>query len=193
MAIMRHGPLPGVIHGKLGGFIYVPQPDGTTIIRSETQQRLHSPGERKGQRRMKLATAYFRSVADQPVLKTVYDDEAKSRHMRPCDLIVSDYLTDPIILGIETPEDSDGQGGKVIVVTGDDFKVITVMVVLRNLEGLRAEEGYAVPCHGSLAKVWAYRLKDDALIPNLSAVEVTATDRCSNSTTRIVPWGGTPV
>ena len=42
---MRPSPLAGGIHGKIGGFIYVPQPDGTTIIRSKAQENSQRAGE----------------------------------------------------------------------------------------------------------------------------------------------------
>lgn len=97
MATINRSSINGQLRGKVGGLVYAFQRDGTTTVRSVSEETAPStPGEKKGQRRMQLAHAYVRSVLDDPELWSVYDPQARAVGMRVCDLAMSDFLTDRV-------------------------------------------------------------------------------------------------
>src|SRR5260370_1403180 len=104
--------------------------------------------EQKGQQRMELGHTYLHRVLGEPALNAVYEVEAQARKMRTCDLIMSDFLTDPVIASVDATKFNGLAGGWLLVITGDDFKVTSVGVVLRNAAGQRIEEGFAAPAQG---------------------------------------------
>jgi hypothetical protein len=73
---------------------------------------------RSDQRRMKLGHAYVRAALDDPELRSVYDAEARARGMRVCDLVMSDFLTDPVIVAINTDKYQGRAGDSVIIIGG---------------------------------------------------------------------------
>ena len=165
--------------------VYALQPDGTTTVRSVGVETAPSTErEQKGQHRMKLAHPYVHEVLSDPVLKEAYASEAKKRQMRTCDLAMSDFLKDPVIAGVDVAKYNGRAGGWLLVVTGDDFKVVRVGVVFRNPAGQRIEEGFAVPAQGSVAKAWVYTADKDFASGQTLTIEVTATDRCGHSTVK---------
>jgi hypothetical protein len=140
-------------------------------------------GEQRGHRRMKLGHVYVHAALSDPVLKAAYAREAQNRKIRTCDLMMSDYLQDPVLINVAAAKDNGLAGGCLLVLTGDDFKVTRVWIVVRNEAGLRLEEGFAVPAQGSIARVWVYTAQQNLAAVQTVVVEVTATDRASHSTT----------
>jgi hypothetical protein len=185
--INRSGPT-GPLRGKIGGMIYSLQPNGVTTVRSLGEQSAPStPGEKKGQSRMKRAHAYVRAVLNDTELRAVYDEQARARGMRVCDLVMSDFLTDPVILAVNADRYKGGAGDSVIIIAGDNFKIVRVGVVLRDARQQRLEEGVALPVEPSLFATWFYTTQRDLPPGQLITFEVTATDRCGHSTVKILP------
>lgn len=169
--------------GKVGGIVYAQQPNGTITARSVgVRTAKQTEQERKGQHRMKLGHDFVRGVLGDPVLKAVYASEAQARKMRTCDLVMSDFLTDPTITSVNADKYIGLAGGWLFVMTGDDFKVTRVGIVLRNASGQRLEEGFAVQAQGSAARVWIYTAQQSTAAGQILIVEVTATDRAGHST-----------
>jgi hypothetical protein len=183
MATIRPSGATGQFRGKVGGLIYSLQPDGTTTVRSVGEQTAPSTqGEQKGQRRMKLGHAYVRAALDDPELRSVYDAEARARGMRVCDLVMSDFLTDPVILAVNADRYQGRAGDSVIIIGGDNFKIVRLRVVFRDAQNRRLEEGFAVPVEPSLFASWLYTAQTDLPPGQVITLEVTATDRCGHST-----------
>jgi hypothetical protein len=109
--------------------------------------------------------------------------------MRTCDLIMADFLKDPVIASVDATKFNGLAGGWLLVMTGDDFKVIRVGVVLRNAVGQRLEEGFAIPAQGSSSRVWIYTAQQSLPTGQTLTIQVTATDRAGHSTvaTKIHP------
>lgn len=183
MAIVDPSSPNAHLRGKIGGIVYSRQPDGTLVARSVgVRKKPPSKGERKGQLRMQLGHPYVRSVLGDAELSAIYATEAAARNKRTCDVVMADFLSDPVIMGIDATPYHGLPGGCVLVVTGDDFKVVAVGVVLRNAAGVRIEAGDAVPAQGSVAKVWKYTARQTIDAGQTVTVEVTATDRARHST-----------
>jgi hypothetical protein len=64
---------------------------------------------------MKLGHAYVRAALDDPELRAIYDAEARACGMRVCDLVMSDFLTDPVIVAINADKYQGRAGDSVIV------------------------------------------------------------------------------
>ena len=173
----------GPLRGKVGGMIYSLQPDGTITVRSVGEQTAPSTeGEQKGQHRMKLGHDYVHGVLADPDAKSAYAGEAQKRKMRTCDLVMSDFLTDPVIVSVDAAKYNGRAGGWLLIMTGDDFKVIRVKVTFRNAASQWVEEGFAVRAQGSTAKVWMYTARQDLPGGQTLTIEVTAADRAGHST-----------
>jgi hypothetical protein len=185
MAIIKPSSLTGQLRGKLGGVVYALQPNGSTTARS-VGDRKHRPtsGEKKGQRRMKLGQPYVRSVLDDTALWAVYEAEARARGMRVCDLAMSDFLTDPVIIGVNTDRYKGCAGDSVLVIAGDNFKIVRMGIVLRDAADRRLEEGFAIPVEPALFASWLYTAQANTAPGQVITMEVTATDRCGHSTVK---------
>lgn len=187
MATVNPSDPNGRLRGKLGGLVFAHQPNGTVTVRSVGVQTAKSTEpEAKGQRRMKLAHPYVRGVLSEPTLKSVYASEAQNRKMRTCDLAMSDFLQDPIIASVDGGQYSGRVGDSLLILTGDDFKVVRVGVVIRDAVRHRLEEGSAAPAQGSVSKVWIYRAQTDLAPGQTLTIEVTATDRAGHSTVYVL-------
>jgi len=77
-------------------------------------------------------------------------------------------------------------GDWLLILTGDDFKVIRVSVVVRNAARQRVEEGFAKPASGSAAVAWIYGAQTALERGQTLTLEVTATDRCDHSSSLTV-------
>jgi hypothetical protein len=173
----------GHLRGKLGGIVYAQQPDGTITARSiGVRTAEQTPEEQKGQNRMKLAHPYVHGILGDPALAAPYASEAQTRKMRTCDLVMADFLTDPVITSVDATKYNGLAGGWLLLMTGDDFKVTRMGIVLRNPAGQRLEEGFAIPAKGSSAKVWIYTAQQSLAAGQTLTLEVTATDRPGHST-----------
>lgn len=171
------------LRGKLNSLVYALQPNGTVTVRGVGVQTAPSTeAERKGQYRMKLAHDYVHAVLSDPMARSAYATEAQGRKMRTCDLVMSDFLKDPVIASIDSAKYDARAGGWLLILTGDDFKVIRVKVTFRSAAGQRLEEGFAVPAQGSIARVWIYTAQADLAPGQVLTIEVTATDRAGHST-----------
>jgi hypothetical protein len=117
MATVNPSGPHGHLRGKVGGMVYALQPDGTITVRSLGEQTAESTeGEQKGQHRMQLGHDYVHGVLGDPALRSAYDSEAQTRKMRSCDLIMSDFLTDPVISGIDTAKYRGQAGGWLLII-----------------------------------------------------------------------------
>jgi hypothetical protein len=188
MAIVDPSGPNGHLRGKVGGIIYSKQPDGRTTARSVgVSSAEDTAGEKRGQSRMKLGNAYMHGILADPSVRAPYDSEAQIRQMRTCDLVMSDFLTDPVIRTVDAVKYTGLAGGWLLIMTGDEFKVQQVGVVMRDAHGRRLEEGLAVLAQGSSARVWIYTAQRDLPAGQTLTLEVTATDRPGHSTVLSAP------
>jgi hypothetical protein len=95
---------------------------------------------------------------------------------------MSDFLKDTVISGVDASQYHGRTGDWVLILTGDDFKVVRVKVTCRDAAGHRLEEGRAIPAHGSIARVWIYTAQKDLAGGQTLTIEVIATDRADHST-----------
>ena len=173
------------LHGKIGGFVYSRQRDGTLTVRAAWKQKApQTSGEKRCQNRLKLAIPFMRSVLrDNGELKAAYTAEAAVRGMRVSNLAVSDFLTDPVVSDLDLAWYLGQAGDSVFVVTGDEFKVVRVRVAISDVPSGKLEEGFAVRVTDLSAKVWLYKAQVSVPPGDSITVEATVTDRCGHSVT----------
>jgi hypothetical protein len=190
MAIVDPSDPRAHLRGKVGGFVYSQQSDGTTTVRSVGTPTDKEPSEPKkaSQHRIQLGNSYVHGALRDPALKVAYATEAQKRKMRPCDLMMSDFMTAPVIAGVDATKFTGLAGGLLLVLTGDDFKVILVGVVVRDAADQRLEEGFAVPAQGSRAKTWIYTSSKNLSAGQTLTIEVTASDRAGHSTVQTISY-----
>lgn len=170
------------LRGKVGGLVYSVQPSGATVVRTPGVRRVpFTAAEKRAQCRLKLGHAYVSQVMADPALRGEYEQQADSEKMRLCDAIMADYLTDPLLAGIDTSAYLGAVGDRLLIITGDDFKVTRVSVILRDENGHRIETGEAAPTTGCKAKVWSYRVTTGIIGPARVTVEAKAYDRPTHS------------
>ena len=178
------------LRGKVGGLIFSEQVNGTVTVRGVGKQKAPStPGEKKGQNRMKLAQPFIRWILGSPDLRLPYALEAERRNMRIRDLIMADFLTDPVILAVDATRYTGAPGDLIFVVTPDDFKVVRVGLVFRNAQGERIQDGLAQPAWGQCGGVWMYKGERQIPADQLATVDVVATDRAGHSAVKTQALG----
>ena len=106
--------------------------------------------------------------------------------MRVRDLAMSDFLKDPVIVAVKSDTYKGHAGDTIIVIGGDNFKIIRLGVVVRDAQRRRLEEGFAIPVEPSLFATWFYTAQNDLPPGQVVTLEVTATDRCGHSTLKSV-------
>jgi hypothetical protein len=130
---------------------------------------------------LRLGHDYVHAVLGDLEAKAVYAAEAAKRKMRTCDLVMSDFMLDPVITVVDATKYNGLAGGWLLVMTGDDFKVTQVRVIFRNAAGQRLEDELAVRAKGDSARVWIYTAKENLTAGQTITIEVTATDRAGHS------------
>jgi hypothetical protein len=188
MAKVNKSQSGGEFRGKVGRYIYSLQPDGTTTVRGVgTYTKPRTAGQERGQDRLRLGNDYVHAVMSNPELRPVYTSEAEKRRKRTCDVAISDFLADPVITSVDATKYNGLAGGWLLVMTGDEFKVVRVRVVIRSADGKRLEDGLAVRAEADSARVWMYTAKESLAPGQTLTIEVMATDRPGHSRTMTAP------
>jgi len=131
---------------------------------------------------MQLGHPYVHWVLNDPVLKPVYANEAQKRQMRACDFVMSDFLKDPVIASIDPAKYTGQAGGWLLILTGDDFKVVRVgwfsatPPAKESRKALQSRRREVSPGCGFTP------LRKDLAAGQTLTIEVAATDRCGHST-----------
>ena len=180
MAIVK--PKDMNLRGKVGEMVFAQQPDGTVTVRAKGERRAPpTPAEKAARDRFKAARQYVLWAMAQPELEPAYTEEAVARGVRPEHVAMSDFLTDPILSGVDLSGYRCHQGDPIFIVTGDDFKVVQVRVSLIGPFSRMLEEGWAEAAEGSVAKAWVYHAQTTLGPGQMVQVKVTASDRCGHT------------
>lgn len=148
---------------------------GKTIIaqRPDIQPRKSSAAQQAQRERFALAREYAKQVLADPWQRQAYDQQAKRRNRRTDLLVVSDFLTPPVVELIDVSGFHRTAGGTIRILAEDDVEVVSVEVTIQTASGTLLERGFAVPVHG----VWCYRNTTGAPAGESLTVTATARDR----------------
>ena len=166
------------VSGNIGKQVVLKRVHGKTVLSKMPKK----PAARSAKQQMcaqgfKLATAYAKSVMQNPELKALYTAEAKRRGViNAYNMALSDYLRLPEIKAIDVANYTGSKQGEVITIeVADTFKVVGVMVSIIN-DVTIIEEGSAI----FVDSVWQYVTTALNAAATDSKVVVTAVDRAGN-------------
>ena len=175
------------VSGNIGKQVVLKRVHGKTVLSKMPKK----PAARSAKQQMcaqgfKLATAYAKSVMQNPELKALYSEEAKRRGViNAYNMALSDCLRLPEIKAIELANYTGKALGEVITIeVADTFKVVEVTVRIIN-DVTVIEEGSAT----FVDNRWQYVTTVLNAVVTDSKVVVTAVDRAGNKIIRsILPF-----
>jgi hypothetical protein len=132
-----------------------------------------SVAQKRTRTRFQAAQAYAAEVLADPLQRLVYQKLGADRKRPPNALLVSNFLTPPVIERIEASAYQGRVGGIIRIVVFDPIEVTAVSVTIRGPDGSRLESGDASHEHG----VWTYRATVDGPANTLLQIEVSARNR----------------
>ena len=185
MAHVKLNPALLIILGKVGNLVFKMRYGSIYASRRPASRRRRFTGPQKAmQERFRRGTSYGKSVLADPQARAPYDAVARKRGKPVLSLMVADFLNPPVIDEIDLGG-YDGQIGSTIRVRAtDDFGVTSVNVLISGASGEAIEGGPATAQSRNSGR-WVYTATTSVPGGIPVCVEVTATDRPGNRTTRI--------
>ena len=164
----------GGLRGKIDGWVYRQQAGQTIVARYQAPRKgKQSVAQKRTRTRFQAAQAYAAEVLADPLQRLVYQKMGADRKQPPNALLVSNFLTPPVIERIDAAAYHGRTGGIIRIVALDPIEVTAVAVTLRGPDGAQIESGQAGHVHG----VWTYRATVDAPANTLLQIEVSARNR----------------
>ena len=160
---------------------------GKTIIahRPEVRSSKGSAAQQAQREKFALARAYAKSVLADPWQRQAYEKRAKRSSRRVDLLVVSDFLTPPVVELLDVSGYQRQAGGTIRIFAEDDIEVISVEVTIQTTSGQSIERGFAASVHG----VWCYRATTSAPADESLTITAIARDRPGHEgmATRLMP------
>jgi hypothetical protein len=153
-----------------------------TSVYIKTERESELTDKEKAQRsKFVEATIYGKSIKDNPALEAEYKVWADERDLpNAYAAAVSDFLKGPEISLIDTSKYQGAIGDKIIVKATDNFKVVSVEVIITKQDGTMVETGAAVLAANKLT--WDYTVTIAHQIAQGDTVTVIASDLPGNNT-----------
>ena len=147
------------------------------------RDRVFSHAQKEVQDRFRLAGEYARNVMADPGLKADYEVVAKEKGKSTRSFIIGDFLSSPSIEEIYLSGYDFDSGDCIVISTADDFKIVNIDVAISTTTRVPIEEGPAIRAQASPLH-WLYTFTTFLSPGSHFRVDVTATDRAGNTTTR---------
>jgi hypothetical protein len=128
----------------------------------------------------RLATVYGKAVMADPATKAEYTAKAKAKGTPVFALAVADFFHAPAVDEIDLSHYTGQPGETIHIRASDDFEVAGVSVAIHNASGTVLEQGAAV----AGADGWNYTATTSLPTGQTVSIDVTATDRPGNKTTK---------
>lgn len=135
--IVTHG-----LSGKVGDILVFSQRNGKTIVSKAPKKRKGEDSEKQKEQQAKFqqAVLYGKSVLANPAQKELYESTGRKAY----NVAVADLLNAPKIESINVSNYKGIIGDTIIIRATDDFKVVSVKVIIQNADGSLVEEGEAI-------------------------------------------------
>ncbi|ATA75210.1 hypothetical protein [Capnocytophaga sp. H2931] len=135
--IVTHG-----LSGKVGDILVFSQRNGKTIVSKAPKKRKGEDSEKQKQQQAKFqqAVLYGKAVLADDNQKALYETTGKKAY----NVAVADLLNAPKIESINVSNYKGNAGDTIVIRATDDFKVVSVKVIIQNADGSLVEEGEAV-------------------------------------------------
>jgi hypothetical protein len=177
MATAQLHPVFEGIHGRSGEMVFRRTRTGIVIARRpDTRERNASSAQQAQRERFALAADYARRVLTDPWQRKIYERIAAERNRRVDKLLMSDFLTPPVVEEIGVSGFRGHAGDVVRVLASDDIAVTSVEVAIETASGAPVEKGSAANIHG----VWCYTARVAAPAGEATVIRATARDRPGN-------------
>lgn len=169
-------PIFEQMSGQLGDLVFRVV-RGKVIISRKPASNGSEPSESQIEHRehFKQAVAFGKSVMADGNVRPLYESVAKSKNMPVFALTVADFFNVPTIVSIDASNYNGQIGGTIKIITGDDFGVAGVSVVITDA-GTPIESGQATEIFIGSGH-WLYTATTNAPAGILAGIQVTATDR----------------
>ena len=174
MAKITLNPTIQSLSGKIDGWVYRQQNGKTSVMPHRPRRKTkETVAQRKGRDRFRAAHTYASQVLADPLRRELYQKIGVTRNLPPNAVLISNFLTPPIIERIEKNA-YDGQPGHTLqVLATDAIEVIGVSLQLLTPAGKVLESGPAIKDHG----IWVYRTTTTLPQAQHCTWEVTARNR----------------
>jgi hypothetical protein len=165
------------LQGKFGDVVFK-QINGKLYATRSPRRRKTKPtaDEKKRRKRFRAAHKYAQKVIADPALKAGYAAAAKRHRRRIYNLALSDYLTEPKLTTVM----SEALNGveHLTISTPNDYKIVAMHLVLRDVAGKMIERGEPV----KEKKSWSYSTARPRRTAEPLTVEIIAADRLGKTT-----------
>lgn len=170
-----------LLNGRVGDFVYRPQPDGSIIVSKAplpNPNRKLSPSQFAQVQRFKHAMARYRSILQDPATRAAYQRlyVACGSRGRLHALVVGDIMKPPRIPLIDLSNYHGSPGDTIRVMAEDNLAVARLSLVIRDLAaGCDVETGEDPRAFQRLARTveWLYTVR--LAVPPGHAVDVRVT------------------
>ena len=144
----------GGLRGKLDGWVYR-QYNGQTVVAPHRVPKKTKPsaGQAERRERFRAAQAYAAAVLADPVKRLVYQKLGAERKRPPNALLISNFLTPPVIEAVDLGSYQRGAGQEIKVIATDAIEVVAVKVRIRDAQGSELESGPAAKDHGVMIEI----------------------------------------
>jgi len=169
------------VSGSVGKTFVIRTVGDKTIMAIAPGKRTKSPSAKQvaHQDTFKSAANYGKAVMANPVDKGEYGTKKRKPFESEYNLAVTDFLTPPQVLELDTAGYKGKKGELIRVRATDDFAVKSVKVQVLASDGSLFEEGLAVSQTNGLD--WLYKGSTEVLDMTGAKVVATATDKPGNT------------
>lgn len=159
------------VSGKLGNNIVIRQTKlGTIVANKPKRQKPPTADQVKVRDKFSDAAYYAREEVKVPESLAMYKAAVSARLKSPYAVAIADYLSPPRVRSIGSGAYRGTVGDVIKVRASDDFKVASVMVIIKSATGEELERGEATFRGGSQPD-WTYA----TTVPNASLKDSTIT------------------
>ena len=183
MAKVKLAPAVEAIHGHVGSMLFKTwQNEEITGRMPDRTGYVPTANQVAQQDKFRLAALYGRTAMADSATKQIYTDASETRGVPVFALMVADFLNAPVVDNIDLSRYTGKTGDTLKVRASDDFEVSGVHVAIRATDGTVIEQGAAVKDTSTL--LWTYTATTNLSQGQAVSIEVSATDRPGNTTTR---------
>ena len=132
--------------GMLGNVVVYRQFRGQTLLCNRPEKpRCITPHQQRMKARFLEAVAFAKRQIADPVTKALYQPDADSKFTSAYAAALADYLKRPVIDDVDVSGYKGKEGDAIIVKASDIANTLTVMVSVRDKNGVVIEQGEASP------------------------------------------------
>jgi hypothetical protein len=175
MAKVEKNVLTRGLSGKLGNQVVFRNRGANTLMAVAPGRRTKPPtdAQLEQQQRFREAVIYAKSVMADPVLNGEYVNAAKPEESS-FNLAVADFLKGPEIIEVDSGQYTGEVGCKIRIRAMDNFRLVSVAVVIYKADETIVESGTAIPDNNGLD--WHYTATQHNTAMTGGKIVATVTD-----------------